>query len=849
MTSSSVTGQSGSSSATTTNSYIWYDGAVQSRITYQEGSNPLWTTDLVYDGAARLRLARIQDGKARDVEYVTDELGQVVYRKQVGAIAGQTGGPHEVSYRFGGRQLGFTGNDGSTNMGMAASIADRQQVAPASQGTFRNKQVTGTGHADFAQSYDALNSYNQGSVGGGYTVQAGDTLQGIAYQVWGDGALWYKIAEANGLNANSMLIAGQQLTLPSGVTRTAHNAATMRPYDPADALGNLVPDTSPAPAPAARKKSNKCGVFGAILLAVVAVAVAVASVGTLGPVGAAVLGSAVSQGVGLATGIQSKFSFKGLAIAALSAGVATGVGQVVGQGAIAGSQFLGDVARGALGSAITQGVGVATGLQDKFDWAGVAAAGIGAGVGGAAMRGLGRANGRYDQRTGSWGWKEGYTPSFGIEAAGGAAALIANAATRSAISGNSFGDNILAALPDTLGNLLGGRIGRALQGSGRSQARDDNRAGAQAENSPSPAVQDPTAQANANPTAGAGPTEGEGWANVVVTAAKRTETPRAAIAGALAGVDALKRDLNVRSSPGTVEIADGATRRTKTPWPAEFQDAYDKSWARFRDAPNGANLIADQLDPLAQQMLGGLLDRASIEGQLASYRKTGIYDTRGFTFGTESQSLIQQALGIAANSAEGTFALSYIDGMSMGTVSLLDSNGALGIMQAQSPNAATAGSIASIVAGLGGGVKIGRGLVATETKLAGGTFDLGVNGSQYTLKAPTISGYENATGTIRAFGPKSMLPESGGALGHIFKARDGHIIDTPQNRQLLDFVAQNPATTLGPDRYGAVWSSMTLPNNTQAWTRVLNGRIINGGINLTPKTYNPLTGLSSPVKP
>jgi hypothetical protein len=38
-------------------------------------------------------------------------------------------------------------------------------------------------------------------------------------------------------------------------------------------------------------------------------------------------------------------------------------------------------ARGVLGSVISQGLGVATGLQSRFSWSGVAAAGVGAGVG------------------------------------------------------------------------------------------------------------------------------------------------------------------------------------------------------------------------------------------------------------------------------------------------------------------------------------------------------------------------------------------------------------------------------------------------------------------------------------
>jgi hypothetical protein len=91
-------------------------------------------------------------------------------------------------------------------------------------------------------------------------------------------------------------------------------------------------------------------------------------------------------------------------------------------------------------SGITQGMATATGLQKKFDWAGVAAAGIGALAGqGIASKayGLGR---------------------FGGRAITSAASAIANAATRTAIQGTDFGDNILAALPDVIMQTIGGLL-------------------------------------------------------------------------------------------------------------------------------------------------------------------------------------------------------------------------------------------------------------------------------------------------------------------------------------------------------------------------------------------------------
>jgi hypothetical protein len=131
-------------------------------------------------------------------------------------------------------------------------------------------------HTDFDGSLKNLNSYEQGGSGGGYTVRGGDTLSGIAANLWGDAGLWYKLAEANGLSQQSGLTEGQRLTIPSGVTKNTHNASTFKPYDPADAIGETSP-TNPAPSKAAKK--NKCGMFGAILLVAVAVAVTVVTAG------------------------------------------------------------------------------------------------------------------------------------------------------------------------------------------------------------------------------------------------------------------------------------------------------------------------------------------------------------------------------------------------------------------------------------------------------------------------------------------------------------------------------------------------------------------------------------------
>jgi hypothetical protein len=96
--------------------------------------------------------------------------------------------------------------------------------------------------------------------------------------------------------------------------------------------------------------------------------------------------------------------------------------------------------RGATASAITQGVGVVTGLQDKFDWAGVAAAGVGS-MAGQMVGGQAAGLGKFGQRL------------FTNMASG-----VANAATRSLINGTDFGDNVMAALPDIIGQTVGGLV-------------------------------------------------------------------------------------------------------------------------------------------------------------------------------------------------------------------------------------------------------------------------------------------------------------------------------------------------------------------------------------------------------
>lgn len=225
---------------------------------------------------------------------------------------------------------------------------------------------------------------------GAYTVRAGDTLQSIAQGTYGDSSLWYRIAEANGLASSSDMKVGQTLNIPNRVSTINNNASTFKPYDPSEIEGDKTPSLA---TPKPKKKSG----LGQLLMVIVAIVLTVltgiggaianflssSAVGLTGTAltvaTGAVTGALVSvatQLVGMATGVVDKFDWKGVALSAISGGIGANLPTFSGLGQVGNA-----VLRSALGNAITQGIGVATSLQKKFDWRGVAASAVAAGVG------------------------------------------------------------------------------------------------------------------------------------------------------------------------------------------------------------------------------------------------------------------------------------------------------------------------------------------------------------------------------------------------------------------------------------------------------------------------------------
>jgi hypothetical protein len=385
----------------------------------------------------------IDDGRDRTVTIVNDLNGQAIRRDEADLTS--AGDPHEIWYRFGGRQLGYTGNNGTLETDYQTTAESR--AVTQGTGAFRNGATLGASYGDFALGYAPVTSFSDAG-GGAHIVQAGETLSSIAANLWGDASLWYKLAEANGMTAATALSEGQQLRLPAGVMRSSHNAATFKPFDPSETIGDTSP-TTPKP-----QKNNKCGMMGQVMIAVVAVAVTFATSGALtgllgtvaGGFASGAAASIVSQGVGIAVGAQEKFSWKGVALAAVSGGVSGGLDKLAtvgGFGALGGGTLASDVLRATVANVASQGIAVATGLSDKFNWAGVAAAGVVGGITGMVRRGLPGAV------------RPGHPASVGNVGMGTTAGAIAGAAARSLLTGTSFGDNVLAVLPDVIASTVG----------------------------------------------------------------------------------------------------------------------------------------------------------------------------------------------------------------------------------------------------------------------------------------------------------------------------------------------------------------------------------------------------------
>jgi LysM repeat protein len=345
--------------------------------------------------------------------------------------------------------VGDVSNNGTSDVDYVVSITDNT-AKPVGTGFFTNGATHGTAYADFDAAYDPVNGLSTQLTAQRYTVQAGDTLESIAQQIWGDANFWYLIADANGIASDDQLIAGQDIVIPDKVANNQNNANTFRVYDPNLAMGNTSPTHPPKP-----HSNSGCGVVGQIIETVVSVAVSY----MFGPIA----GDVAEQLTAMALGDQKNFNWKAL-------GVDVATDALVGVGG-SGDPLI-DAAHAVAANVVRQGLNLALGLQKKFDWTGVAVAGVVGGVTSWAGNELQANNVTFGLTdANAIGAARGFTASM--------AGAIAGAASRSLIKGTDFGDNLVSELPDvigaTVGNLFIGGVNNvyAQQQGGASLASND----------------------------------------------------------------------------------------------------------------------------------------------------------------------------------------------------------------------------------------------------------------------------------------------------------------------------------------------------------------------------------------
>lgn len=114
------------------------------------------------------------------------------------------------------------------------------------------------------------------------------------------------------------------------------------------------------------------------------------------------------------------------------------------------------------------------------------------------------------------------------------------------------------------------------------------------------------------------------------------------------------------------------------------------------------------------------------------------------------------------------------------------------------------------------------------------------------------------TGYILPFSEKGMggaegekpnkLPENDSQIKHIFRKKEGHLNDTPENRSLLENLANSQENYKGTTGNDLQWYSEIREDGSQAWVSVRNNTIQNGGINNPPRPWDPVTGYNRPRK-
>ncbi len=85
----------------------------------------------------------------------------------------------------------------------------------------------------------------------------------------------------------------------------------------------------------------------------------------------------------------------------------------------------------------------------------------------------------------------------------------------------------------------------------------------------------------------------------------------------------------------------------------------------------------------------------------------------------------------------------------------------------------------------------------------------------------------------------AKVGESCTQIKHIFRNGEGHLTDTPANRNALAPVASDEHNYVGTDKHGNRWYAKTV-DGKQFWVKVRNGMVTDCGMNDEPRNVKDL---------
>ncbi|MFZ6770199.1 LysM peptidoglycan-binding domain-containing protein [Undibacterium sp. Di26W] len=317
-----------------------------------------------------------------------------------------------------------------------------------------------------------------------YTIRTGDTLQSIASAVYGTSSLWYLIADANGLMADSHLIDGNVITIPNTAQTGKIDSNRFKVYNQSEIEGSKMPNLI--------LPGDRCGALSQ-LIGVVVTAVVTFFTGGNAVVGA-MAGNAATQYSAaafngrldwgdlfkrtLTDGVVSLFDPTGLAVvyrnrdlshppgftdseynwkSTVIAGAAAYVGGQLANGAspLSGSTFGAVVGRAAVTNVVSQGLSIAAHQQNGFDWKGLAKAGVSSSV----SYGVSNLVGQSQYGSERWDAMQSGKTSADLMALSDSQRDWSNTFVRNAagdIAGNVAGDVVTTGRPHWQSDIVGG---------------------------------------------------------------------------------------------------------------------------------------------------------------------------------------------------------------------------------------------------------------------------------------------------------------------------------------------------------------------------------------------------------